>query len=184
MDLPSGTTWREDYVLDANENRNRVELRALPTDATAASTDSYTRTAGTNRLASIALPTGTRSFTYDACGNLSTEARPASVAVTAGYDGLACLTSYTRTLPFGVPRRKRRCFLSGFPRRKRRCLSPALPWPIKGNGLDQRVRRNACGARAGGQGLRPPCISRDRRLSAGPQLHMVGAYTGAEADFR
>lgn len=81
--MPSGTTRREDYVLDANDNRIRVECRALPTDATAASSDSYTRTAGTNRLASMATPAGTRSFTYDARGNLSAEARPARVTVAA-----------------------------------------------------------------------------------------------------
>ena len=80
-----------------NGNRIRVERRALPTDVTAASTDTYTRTSGTNRIASIANAAGTRTLTHDARGNLSGEARPGSINVTTAYDGYGRLTGYTRT---------------------------------------------------------------------------------------
>ena len=113
VDLPSGTTRREDYVFDTNDNRIRVERRTMPTDVNPAATDTYTRTPGTNRLGSVVTSAGTRGFTYDNRGNTSAEARPASVSVTAGYDGYARLTSYTRT---GTS-------------------SPAMAY----NGLDQRV---------------------------------------------
>jgi RHS repeat-associated protein len=93
----SATYKRTDFAHDANGNRTSVERRLGATDASAAQTDSYSKTAGTNRLASIMLPAGTRSFTYDNRGNPSAESRPGSVAVSVGYDGYARLTSYTRT---------------------------------------------------------------------------------------
>ena len=88
---------REDQVHDRNGNRLRVERRALATDVTPASTDTYTTTVGTNRLASIATAAGTRALAYDARGNLAGETRPGAVTATTGYDGYARLTSYVRT---------------------------------------------------------------------------------------
>jgi hypothetical protein len=43
------------YLYDANGNRTAVERRIAANDTIAAQTDSYTRTAGTNRLASIVI---------------------------------------------------------------------------------------------------------------------------------
>jgi RHS repeat-associated protein len=62
-----------------------------------ASTASYTTTTGTNRLASITTPVGTRSIQYDGRGNPISEARPGSVGVTLDYDGHGRLTSYARS---------------------------------------------------------------------------------------
>lgn len=95
--LAAGATRREDYLHDANGNRTAVERRTLPTDATPTSTDTYSRTSGTNRIASISTASGTRTFTHDARGNLAGEARPGGVSVTAGYDGFGRLTSYVQS---------------------------------------------------------------------------------------
>ena len=95
--LAAGATRREDYLHDSNGNRTAVERRALPTDATPTSTDTYSRTSGTNRIASIATASGTRTFSHDARGNLAGEARPGGVSVTAGYDGFGRLTSYVQS---------------------------------------------------------------------------------------
>jgi YD repeat-containing protein len=92
----SGGMKREDHVHDANGNRVRVERRALASDVTPANTDTYTTTAGTNRLASITSAAGTRAISYDARGNTLSETRPASVSVSAAYDGYARLTSYAQ----------------------------------------------------------------------------------------
>ena len=92
----AGGMKREDHVHDPNGNRIRVERRALATDVTPANTDNYTTAPGTNRLASIATAAGTREITYDARGNTESETRPASVAVSAGYDGYARLVSYAQ----------------------------------------------------------------------------------------
>jgi RHS repeat-associated protein len=88
---------RTDYVFDANGNRTAVERRVNAADASASETDLYTRTAGTNRLASLSTPAGLRSLTPDARGNLISESRPGGIAVNAGYDGHGRLVSYTRT---------------------------------------------------------------------------------------
>lgn len=96
-DVASGSIQREDFIHDLGGNRVRVERRALPTDPTPASQDTYSRTAGTNRIASITTPAGTRTFTPDARGNLSSEDRPGTDDVMVGYDGYARLTSYVRT---------------------------------------------------------------------------------------
>jgi YD repeat-containing protein len=97
IDSSSGAIRREDQLHDKNGNRLSVERRVLATDTLPASSDTYTKTAGTNRLASIATPAGTRSLSYDARGNLSTETRPGAVSATTSYDGYARLTSYVRT---------------------------------------------------------------------------------------
>lgn len=97
VDLAQGPERREDYVHDLGGNRIRVERRTLPTDPTPASQDSYTRTTGTNRIASITTAAGTRTFTPDARGNLVAEDRPGTNDVTVGYDGYARLISYGRT---------------------------------------------------------------------------------------
>jgi YD repeat-containing protein len=91
----TGGMKREDQVLEKNGNRVRVERRLLATDVTPATTDTYTTTTGTNRLASITTPAGTRAISYDARGNTASETRPAAVSVSAGYDGYARLTSYS-----------------------------------------------------------------------------------------
>jgi RHS repeat-associated protein len=65
-------------------------------DVTPAATDLYATTSGTNRLASITSAAGTRAISYDARGNTLSETRPASVSVTAAYDGYARLTSYAQ----------------------------------------------------------------------------------------
>jgi RHS repeat-associated protein len=106
----TGTYKREDVAYDANAcperlpqagsrrgNRTLVERRTNATDVNPAQTDSYTRTANSNRLASITGVSGTRSFAYDARGNLLGETRPSSISVTTVYDGHGRLTSYTRT---------------------------------------------------------------------------------------
>jgi RHS repeat-associated protein len=93
----AGGTKREDQLHDKNGNRTRVERRLLSADPVAASIDTYTTTAGTNRLASISAAVGTRSLSYDARGNLSTETRPLGVSASTAYDGYARLTGYSRT---------------------------------------------------------------------------------------
>ncbi|MBK8631702.1 MAG: RHS repeat protein [Sphingomonadales bacterium] len=97
VDTASGALRRTDYAHDKGGNRTSVAYRALPTDANPAASDTYTRTAGTNRLANITTPAGTRSISYDARGNTASETRPAGVSVSTSYDGYGRLTAYTRT---------------------------------------------------------------------------------------
>ena len=59
-----------------------------------ASTASYATTTGTNRLASITTPVGTRSIGYDNRGNATSEARPGTQSVTIDYDGHGRITTY------------------------------------------------------------------------------------------
>jgi RHS repeat-associated protein len=97
VDTASGALRRTDYAHDKGGNRTSVAYRALPTDANPAASDTYTRTAGTNRLASITTAAGTRTISYDARGNTASETRPAGVSVSTSYDGYGRLTGYTRT---------------------------------------------------------------------------------------
>ena len=97
VNMSTGATRREDYIHDVGGNRVRVERRAAITDVSPTSQDTYSRTSGTNRIASMTTPAGTRSFTHDGRGNLSAEDRPGTNDVTVGYDGYARLTSYVRT---------------------------------------------------------------------------------------
>ncbi|MBK8631700.1 MAG: RHS repeat-associated core domain-containing protein [Sphingomonadales bacterium] len=97
VDTASGALRRTDYAHDKGGNRTSVAYRALPTDANPAASDTYTRTAGTNRLASITTAAGTRTISYDARGNTASETRPAGVSVSTSYDGYGRLTAYTRT---------------------------------------------------------------------------------------
>ena len=62
-----------------------------------ASNASYVTTTGTNQLASITTPVGTRSIQYDGRGNPTAENRPGSQIVTIAYDGHGRMTSYART---------------------------------------------------------------------------------------
>lgn len=62
-----------------------------------ASTANYSYTSGTNRLAQLTTPAGTRSISYDGRGNPTSEARPASQSVTIAYDGHGRMTSYARS---------------------------------------------------------------------------------------
>ena len=93
----TGSFAREDMLHDANGNRTAVERRVNANDNAPAQTDIYTRTAGTNKLASIDGSFGTRSITYDARGNTQSETRSGGIAVTTGYDGYGRLTNFTRT---------------------------------------------------------------------------------------
>jgi RHS repeat-associated protein len=93
----SGSFAREDIIHDANGNRTAVERRIGANDNIAAQTDSYTRTAGTNRLASITGTFGVRSIIYDARGNTQSESRSGGIAVSTAYDGHGRLISYART---------------------------------------------------------------------------------------
>lgn len=91
--LASGSARRQDLIYDTNGNVQRTELRTNPTDATPASTSTYTLNPGTNQLASVADVGGTRAITYDGRGNTIGETRPGA-GITVGYDGLGRLTSY------------------------------------------------------------------------------------------
>ena len=97
IDSGSGTYKRTDYTYDANGNRLTEQRRALPTDAAAAQTDTYTIATTSNRLTKVTIPAGSRTITYNAAGNTSSETRPASVTVSTTYDGYGRLTGYTRT---------------------------------------------------------------------------------------
>lgn len=66
-------------------------------DGTAPGAETYAYALGKNRLTSVTDGAGTRSITYDARGNTSTETRPGSVGVTTGYDGYGRLTGYNRS---------------------------------------------------------------------------------------
>lgn len=95
-DSAGGAYPREDYVHDKNGKRTVVERRVNIADTVPTESDSYTRTSGTNRIASVALAGGgTRSFTHDARGNLTAETRPGGPSITIGYDGYARLASYS-----------------------------------------------------------------------------------------
>jgi len=95
VDGGSGAFAREDYVHDKNGNRSAVARRTNASDIAPAESDTYARTSGTNRIASVALVGGgTRSFTHDARGNLIGEVRPGGPSLTLGYDGHARLQSY------------------------------------------------------------------------------------------
>jgi YD repeat-containing protein len=89
---------RTDYLFDLNGNRTELLTRPLASDPDSAATvQSYQTAEASNRLEAITGPGGTRSFTYDARGNLTSETRPGGVTVSAGYDGYGRLTSYART---------------------------------------------------------------------------------------
>ena len=95
VDSSSAPFAREDYIHDKNGNRTAVERRTNIGDATPAETDAYSRTSGTNRIASVApAGGGTRGFTHDARGNLIGETRPGGPSITLGYDGHARIASY------------------------------------------------------------------------------------------
>jgi RHS repeat-associated protein len=91
--LAAGSTRRQDLIYDTNSNLQRIELRANPADIVPASTTTYSLNAGTNQLASVVDPGGTRSISYDGRGNTIGETRPSS-GITVAYDGLGRLTSY------------------------------------------------------------------------------------------
>jgi RHS repeat-associated protein len=92
-DLASGSIRRQDFIHDTNGNRIRVEQRTNPADITPVSTATYTLTPGTNQLASVADPAGTRTIAYDGRGNTIGETRPGET-ITVGYDGYGRLTRY------------------------------------------------------------------------------------------
>jgi RHS repeat-associated protein len=101
--LASGPIRRTDYVFDGNGNRTRVLTRPLPEDpASAAVTERYALGAGTNRLARITGPSGSRNFTYDTRGNLFGETRPGGISVTTAYDGYGRLTGYAKSGEAGL----------------------------------------------------------------------------------
>lgn len=79
------------------DGSNRLSFASMAVGTPSTSTETYTITPGTNRLASVATPAGTRSISYDGRGNTASETRPGSVSVVTGYDGFGRLTSYSRT---------------------------------------------------------------------------------------
>ena len=99
-DNAQGQYARQDFVYDANGNRMAVEWRTAANDTVPAKADSYARTAGTNRLASLTGDGSTRQFVHDAHGNLAAETRTdalgGSVSVTTAYDSYGRLTGYTQ----------------------------------------------------------------------------------------
>jgi YD repeat-containing protein len=93
----TGSFAQEDIIHDANGNRTAVERRTGANDNAPAQTDIYTRTAGTNKLASIDGTFGNRSITYDARGSTLGETRSGGIAVTTSCDGHGRLIGFTRT---------------------------------------------------------------------------------------
>jgi RHS repeat-associated protein len=91
-----------DLLNDANsqyygyDELGRLNLASWVTTTTP-SAETYSYTTGTNRLASLVDATGTRSVTYDDRGNTTAESRPASISVSASYDGYGRLLTYNRT---------------------------------------------------------------------------------------
>lgn len=83
--VPAGSNngARTDYLFDKNGNRTSLERRTAANQSTPDTVDSYTYTAGTNRLSSISAAAGSRNFSYDARGNLASESRPGNINVTA-----------------------------------------------------------------------------------------------------
>ena len=104
LETGAGSIQRVDYTYDANGNRLSQDNRALASDSAPVSSDAYGYTAGTNQLASITSPSGTRAISYDGRGNTAAETRPDGIAIQTSYDGFARLTGYTRSdtaLSFG-----------------------------------------------------------------------------------
>lgn len=97
IDTASGAYRRTDYTYDTNGNRQQEQRRTLPTDASAAQTDTYTYATTSNRLTKVTIPAGNRTITYNNAGNTSGETRPNGMTVTTTYDGYGRLTGYTRT---------------------------------------------------------------------------------------
>jgi RHS repeat-associated protein len=82
------------FAYDAND---RLTLTSLSLDPSANLAETYSYTAGTNRLASLVNASGTRSISYDGRGNTIGETRPGGGSVTATYDGYGRLLTYNRT---------------------------------------------------------------------------------------
>jgi RHS repeat-associated protein len=88
---------RQDYLHDANGNRTAFERRFVQGQVAPDTVDTYTRTPGTNLLASISTASGTRNLIYDARGNTASETRPGGITVSTGYDGHGRLVSYSQS---------------------------------------------------------------------------------------
>ncbi|WP_172970283.1 RHS repeat protein [Erythrobacter sp. THAF29] len=90
-----------DYVTPANsvlygyDEVGRLTLAV--SDGASTSAETYTYTAGTNRLDTFTDASGTRSIAYDGRGNTVSETRPGGIVVTATYDGHGRLATYDRT---------------------------------------------------------------------------------------
>ena len=80
----TGAIKRVDYLFDKNGNRTALQQRTNAADVNPVATDTYNRTAGTNRLAAITTAAGLRSISYDARGNTISEARPARTSSATG----------------------------------------------------------------------------------------------------
>ncbi|QFT78732.1 RHS repeat-associated core domain-containing protein [Erythrobacter sp. THAF29] len=72
-------------------------LTLAVSDGASTSAETYTYTAGTNRLDTFTDASGTRSIAYDGRGNTVSETRPGGIVVTATYDGHGRLATYDRT---------------------------------------------------------------------------------------
>lgn len=81
------------YAYDPND---RLTVTSAVLD-TPPSPETYAYTTGTNRLATLADASGTRSISYDNRGNTTGETRPGRASVGASYDGYGRLLTYTRT---------------------------------------------------------------------------------------
>lgn len=66
-------------------------------DSPAPAAETYGYTPGTNRLASVATASGTRSIAYDDRGNTASESLPGGGSVSVTYDGYGRLLTYTRS---------------------------------------------------------------------------------------
>jgi len=82
------------YGYDVND---RLAMTVSTAATVTPATDSYSYSTGTNQLASISGTAGTRTFGYDARGNLANDNRAGSVSATTAYDSYARLVSYART---------------------------------------------------------------------------------------
>jgi RHS repeat-associated protein len=159
---------RSDYGHDANGNRTSIERRVDTGDAGATETDSYSLSAGTNRLATISTPAVTRNLTYDARGNLAMETRGTGVTATTAYDGHGRLTGYART---GDP-----TFAHGYNGLGDRTLTATTPWG--GGTADTRRFVTAPDGRAMGEYGASATDVRAEFIWLSPQVGGTGTFGG------
>ncbi len=83
------------YGYDAMGRMNMMVADPGPGGGSTAA--SYSYTGGSNKLASLTTPQGTRSITYDNRGNPTSESRAGGQSVVLDYDGHGRLTGYARS---------------------------------------------------------------------------------------
>ena len=112
---PLGTKYSDlSYVYDPDGNVTSIDDAVMPERSAlygydamgrmtmmvaegSASNATYSYTSGSNQLAEISTPAGTRSTAYDARGNPTSEIRPGNQSVSLAYDGHGRLTGYARS---------------------------------------------------------------------------------------